>query len=997
MFRIISCFISLFVCAAAIGQGHESLMNFDHLTIEDRLSHNSVYCLIQDQNGYIWAGTQDGLNKYDGYTFEIYRTNQSAKVNKGFVGKTISSLLEDRAGNIWVGTRKHGINFLPSHHDQFVNLSADPAFESIAGFAISALYEDQKGNIWIATVGAGLLSFDPQSRTSTLYNVENSGLSSNLVFDIVEDAKGNIWVAASGLSLNFLEKRGQFSQLPQETWDQANMAGYRKTLLLDGDELWFGTEGSGLYKVNIEDKSYVHFAHESGRHKLSSNGIRDLQLSKDGLLLIATDGGGLNVYDEKADTLYSYTSQPREVNSLNSNALQCIIEDRAGNIWLGTFNGGINLYKADKTWFEFLFPEFPQQEEIKRRSVLGLTQGTDGQIWVGTDGGGLFLLNPQDNHFSRLRLKNNSELEQKLQELVVKTIFEDSQGRFWFGTFREGLLRYDPKRQTTHWYRHEYGNPHSLGGNNVWSIAEGKDGRLWIGTIGGGLSIYDPGRDDFRVFMPNEDQEGSIADNHIMMVFIDKEEQIWVGTGDHGLDRWNEEREEFEHFVFNPEDSLSISNDEIRTIFQDSRGELWIGTEGGGLNRWLGDGQFERLNKQSGLIGDNVMDISEDLEANLWISAFEGISVFNPENRAIRNFDFRGGVNSNQFNQLASICASDGRLYFGGIRGINTILPEQVKSLETDLEIIFTDFKVFNQSVAVGRLSDGRIILENPIEQVEEIHLDYTDNSFSLFFATTDFVHPAENQFQYKMDGFDPNWQNTSLGQNSVTYTNLTPGTYTFFLRYHDKELSKKIRIQPPFWQTIWFRALLFFTIIALIAGVFIFIIQRREALLKQQMLEANSEILQLRNEKLASDLEGKNAKLMFSAVQMAHKNEILSKVKKEIKALDVTTQSQVRQMLRRLDRELKSEDYWSEFNLYFNEVDKDFLQALKAAHPELTQNDLRVCSLIRINLTTKEIASLLNITVRGVEQSRYRLKKRLGLESEDNLADYITHFKGKE
>ena len=819
MFRAISCFFFLMIYVGVLGQGPESPMYFDHLTIEDRLSHNSVYCLIQDRNGYIWVGTQDGLNKYDGYSFEVYRTNKAAKRHKGFIGKTIGSLLEDRAGNIWVGTRKHGINFLPAHKDRFINLSNDPAFEAIANFAISAIYEDRGGNIWVGTLGSGLLCFSPDSRSSRLYTIQNSGLSSDQVFDIIEDKLGNIWVAASGIGLNLLEKNGQFSQTPGLIHSQDNMAGYRKTLLLDGNDLWLGTEGSGLYKIDIERKDYVQFAHEKGSRKLSSNAIRDLSLTKDGLLLIATDGGGFNVYDKSTDSLYAYTSHPREVNSLNSNALQCILEDRAGNIWLGSFNGGINLYKTDKTWFEFLLPEFPQQDEIKRRSVLSLTEGKEGEVWVGTDGGGLFLLNPKDSRFRRLLLKNNPQLEKKLQELVVKTIFEDRKGILWIGTFNEGLMRYDPQNRSARWYRHDYWNPKSLGGNNVWSIAEGKDGRLWIGTIGGGLSIYDPKSDDFQVFMPDENQKGSIADNHIMMVFIDKKEQIWIGTGDHGLDRWNEEKQQFDHFVFDPEDSLSISDDEIRTIFQDSRGELWVGTEGGGLNRWLGNGQFERLSKQSGLIGDNVMGISEDLEGNLWISAFEGISLFNPVNGSIRNFDFRGGDKSNQFNQLASLCTSEGRLYFGGIRGINTILPEQVRELETDREIIFTDFKIFNQSVDVGELPDGRLILDRSIEQVEEILLDYTDNSFSLFFATTDFIHPAENQFQYKMEGFDPNWQNTSLGQNSVTYTNLTPGTYTFLLRYHGKEASKRIQIQPPFWQRVWFRALLFFLIVTIISA----------------------------------------------------------------------------------------------------------------------------------------------------------------------------------
>ena len=344
---------------------------------------------------------------------------------------------------------------------------------------------------------------------------------------------------------------------------------------------------------------------------------------------------------------------------------------------------------------------------------------------------------------------------------------------------------------------------------------------------------------------------------------------------------------------------------------------------------------------------------------------------------------------------MAILTAIDGQLFFGGIHGLHSIRPDQVKERAEEQAVIFTDFRIFNERIPVGPLADGRTILQAPIEGVDQIELSYEDNSFSISFSAIDYTNPLTNQFSYQMEGFDQQWQYTSRGQHSATYTNLDPGNYTFRVRHLDTEASIEIQIAPPFWQTIWFRALASLLIIGLILFSGFFILQRREAAHKQQMLEARSEILQLRNEKLAADVDAKNAKLMFSAVQMTHKNDLLNKVKTEVASLPVPSSQELQQLLRTLDHELKNEDYWKEFDLYFNQVERDLGNTLLAHHPELTSNDLRMFALIRLNLTTKEIASLLNISVRGVEQSRYRLKKRLGLSGEDNLNKFITGFSG--
>ena len=960
-------------------------MHFDQLTIQDKLSHNTVRCLLQDQYGYIWIGTQNGLNKYDGYSFETFRTDRKT----GFVGKSITALFEDRLGNIWVGTAREGINLLPTSRGEFINLRNDSAFLSIDGYGISAIHEDSRGNIWITTVGGGVLRYQPETSTSVTYTSQNSGLSNDLVFDLAEDKYGGIWIASAGLGINYLEPTNTFSQKPEWSRTHENLAGYRKTLLMDGEYLWIGTEGTGLYRLSIDDGEIIQYSKSApGRNNLSSNGIIDLHMDRNNQLFIATDGGGLNILDKESGTIRRYQNKTNVPSSLNSNALLCFLEDRSHNIWIGTYNGGINIYKPGKTRFRFLSPNQRQGQRFDNWSVLTISQLRNGTILVGTDGEGLFEIQqlPSTREFRLVRNKFHSILTGN----VIKAIHEDRSGKIWIGMFSQGLTCINPETGEAASYRHDFWNPGSLSGDNVWSITEDQDGGIWLGTLGGGISVWDPETRQFSRYLPDENDPSSLSDANIMVVYADRSGRVWVGTMDKGLDVWMGQGKGFRHFRHNPSDSLSISNDEIRAIYEDHQGNIWIGTEGGGLNRWKDDGTFERYGSPQGLSGSSVAAITQDANRNLWLASYHAVTCLDPISGRGRNYSFQDEQNVNQFNQMASITATDGRLLLGGIKGIHHIHLSEIQENNIPPSIMLTRFTLFNRDITAGPQEDGRTHLDQSIEVASKIMLDYADNSFSISLATTDFDKPEENQFLYRMEGFDREWRATEEGQHQASYTNLEPGSYTFRLKYKNSEKSIKVEIKPPFWQRLWFRISVVFLALTMTFGGVYFIISRREAVFRRQALEAKSEILRLQNEKLASEVEAANSKLVYSSAQMAHKNSVLTQVKKDIQEKAKQQGLDSRQIIRLLNRELEGENYWTEFNLYFNEVDKEFTQTLSARHPELTSNDLRLCALIRLNLTTKEIASLLNISVRGVEQGRYRLKKRLNLEADQNLLRYI-------
>lgn len=968
-------------------QEHHEVMHFDQITIQDKLSHNTVRCLLQDRAGYIWIGTQNGLNKYDGYTFKVFRTDPET----GFVGNSITALLEDSEGNLWIGTAREGVNLLPASRRKVSNLKQDSAFLPVAGFGISSIREDSQGNIWITTVGGGVLKYSPKTGESQVFTSANSGLSNDLVFDMAEDQQGGIWLATAGLGVNYLESNDTFSLRPVWSPDHGNLGGYRKKLLVDDEHLWIGTEGSGLYRLGIQNGELVHYQEADEKSPgLNSNGIIDLHKRKNGQILIATDGGGLNILDPETDTISTYVNQPGDPSSLNSNALLCFLEDRSGNVWIGTYNGGINIYNPNKTRFEFLSTDQQEGSRIENWSILSIYQLNDGTILAGTDGDGLFELAPNSSPQQRMSIRPHP-INDLLSGNVVKSIHEDRTGKLWLGTFSNGLNCYDPATGKNKVFRHEFWNPASLGGDNVWSISEDQSGNLWFGTLGGGITRFNPGSETFTVFGPNPDDSTSLADANVMVVFVDSDDRLWVGSMDKGLDLWLGEGKGFKHFTHDPLDSLSISDHEIRTIFEDKQGNLWIGTEGGGLNKWLGGEKFERFDNPEDLIASSVMAITEDIEGNLWITTYEGISCFDPDQGIVMNANFRNEKNNNQFNQTAILTAEDGRLFFGGIKGIHTIYPDQIRDNLIPTDILLTGFTLFNDRITAGLQPDGRTLLTEPIETAEQISLTYTDNAFAFSFTSTDYDNTSEKRFEYQMVGFDKAWRETAPGQHQVSYTNLSPGSYLFRLRYREQEKSIRVVITPPFWQTLWFISGAVLLALGLVFGGIYFLIKRREAVFREQALQANGEILRLQNDKLAGEVDAVNSKLVYSTAQMAHKNEILTQVKEKIQEIAKDKSLDSRQLIRMLNIELEGENYWKEFNLYFNQVDKEFIQTLSTRHTALTSNDLRLCALIRLNLTTKEIASLLNISVRGVEQGRYRLKKRLNLAPDQNLLKYIS------
>lgn len=982
---------------------------FDYITIAEGLPHNTVYCMMQDKNGFMWFGTQDGLVRYDGYNCQIFRQNETDSI--GFQGKSVHCLLLDKSGNLWAGTQTEGINIRYYNNGTFKNLKSNPLFADIAKTWIKSLFEDSKGRIWIGTIGKGVLIFDPQYNTIKRFDSSNSSLKDNYVTKVVEDHNGTIWIGTNGRGIYYYDQQQQnFQHFHSQDPRDKDFDSFRKTFFVDKTgHLWVGTEGSGLYQISIQTLAIKHFTKSEG---LASDMIMGIAEDINGNLLLATDGGGLNIFNPQSLTVEAVYTQ-KDKNSINTNALFDILVDKHQNIWISTYNGGINVAKKHKTWFETYTRSGNKAGELSHRSIISLCNLKDSRILIGTDGGGLNMLDKTKSSIAEI--DNNP----KGYGNIVKTIFEDSQNRIWLGYFNDGLSLWNKTKGTFRHFRSKENDPLSISGNNVWSIAEGRNRNLYIGVLGGGLSVLNPTTFIFKQYRFNPNSPNSISSDDVITVLADNNDRIWIGTNIDGLNIFDTQSEQFTPIKHESQQPLSLSANDVRCIFQDSKGQIWVGTESAGLNLWLGNGnRFEHFTMQKGLLSNAIMGIQEDEKGYLWISTFKGISRFDTHNKTFLNFDFQRNpaFSANQFNQSAITKDTEGGIYFGGINGLTFIHPADVALSEEKPNVVLTDFKIFNQSVSIGAIN-GRTIFTKPLEETSEITLSYYDNVFSLEFAALDFTQPLNNQYAYMMEGFDKYWQKSTSEQRLITYTNLDPGKYTFRIKGTNSngiwsdEKAINIIITPPFWKTWWFKLFLFLALTAMAWLALRIYTARREMALSQKVLESERAILtltnenlaseqvilQLQNEKLASEVQAKNAELMSKAAQTAHKNEILIEIKDQVDALLEAKETDKGKALRglktRLNTEIEGEKNWEQFTLYFDQIHQNFSSELLKKHPTLTPNDLRMCALTRLNMSNKEMAVLLNISVLGVEKSRYRLKKRLNLSVEDDLDNYLREF----
>jgi signal transduction histidine kinase/CheY-like chemotaxis protein/ligand-binding sensor domain-containing protein len=830
-----TCFQIFLVIVCINASAQIKNLRFEHISTNRGLSHSNVQGLVQDKQGFMWFATRDGLNKYDGYKFTVYKnvSNDSTSISND----NLSEVIEDIDGNLWIGTWGGGLNLFDKTSEKFIRYRHDDQNpNSIAEDFITTIARDKSGNLWIGTSNKGLDFFD--RKTKKFLHFVNNPLSDQSIIDnrvtfVLLDAD-NLWVGTrKGISIyNTITKA--FSHILSDPSDSKSLIGDDVTVLFQDSKknLWIGTHGAGLDQYNPSDKTFRHFVNDlAGTNSLAHDNIHCIAEDMDGNIWIGTDNGGLSVYNPGAGEFYNYRHDPIDPGGLNDNSILCLFRDAKGNMWIGSYNDGMNLYNREIKFVHYRHTSSPSS--LNHNLVLSIAEGSGNNLWIGTDGGGI-------NEFNRTtgKFKHYVHDQNNINSLggnFVVDVIEDSRGVVWAATWGDGLTTFNPATKKFKRYKHDSKNPSSISANDVWTVFEDREHNIWVGTYGGGLERYDREHDAFVHFAHNPLDKETISNNSVFNIVEDSKGYLWIGTDGGGINRFDGKSKKFKAYMHDP-NANTISNNIVEGILEDKLGNLWLGT-GLGLNYFdTKIEQFTHYQISDGLPGSLVYGLLADDEENIWISTNKGLSRFNPTTKKFKNFTLADGLQSEEFKWHAYCKTKDGAMYFGGKNGFNEFYPAKIKPVHFDPPVVLTSFEIFNRPVPIGKAGDA--ILTAPISQTKEIKISYDQSVFSIEFASLVYTNPETKQYAYMLEGFDKTWTDNGKA-NEVTYTNLDPGTYTFKVRGMDNEgnLSENITelvitITPPYWATWWFRLLMFLIGTSILLSFFI---RRMNRLQKQQ------------------------------------------------------------------------------------------------------------------------------------------------------------------
>ena len=776
-------------------------IRFEHLSLDEGLSQGTVTAILQDRDGFMWFGTQSGLNRYDGHRFDVFR--HDATDPSSLAHDYVRTMIEDHTGDIWVGTFGGGLSRWRRSGQAFENYQHDPTnSQSLPDNRIRSVYQSRSGSLWVATEGGGLSRLDIRDGTfqTYRYNPEDPrSLSGNSVTAVYEDRLGTLWVGTDTGLNRFDPLTETFQRYQHDATVPTSIASDRIMSILENrsGELWIGTRDGGLNLLERQTGHFKSFHHDpENPRSLGDSLVRSLYEDREGHLWIGTDRG-LDLLKRSSMTFAHYRHLPENPSSLSNNRIVSVYQDRGGVLWIGTQGGGLNKWNP-------IFGAFSnytcEQTCPNLNNVHAIHADTDSRVWIGTFNG-LYELDRSNGVFKAWPSDPNQP--NTLSGRQVTALASGPRGTLWVGTLSGGLNRLDAAGRW-HPYQHDPTDPSSLGANGIMHLAYDRQETLWVGTFGGGLHRYSPERDAFDRFQHDPDDPNSLSSDHITAIIDDPQgSTLWVGTYGNGLNRFHLESGRFEHFSHRQEESSSLSNNLITSLYASPSGVLWIGTEGGGLNRLDTTEEkiaFKAFATRDGLPDNAIYSIEPGQGGELWLSTAQGLSRFDPNAETFENFTAHHGLQSNEFNLGASFRSQSGELFFGGVQGFNIFFPNQIRKNPHVPPVVLTSFQKLGQPVALDR----------PASELDVLTLSHRDYAFSLEFAAMDFTAPQANRYAYKLAGLGDDW--IDLGHHRrVTLTNLDPGNYTLEVRgsnndgiWNDHPLRLEIEVLPPPWRTAW-------------------------------------------------------------------------------------------------------------------------------------------------------------------------------------------------
>lgn len=802
MFKFYRIVIFSVVCCGLWGQAEAQLadMTFDHITIEDGLSQSTVFAITQDDQGFMWFGTRDGLNRYDATRLSVFRNNPN---DPGSISdNTVYALLTDSDKRFWIGTR-HGLNLYDAGTDAFMDEVYYADTREKFHNTVNCLYEDKAGNIWVGTRDGlyRLVEGDTFLLVAFRHDEqEPNSLVDNDVRSIYQDSKGILWIGtAFGLSrLDFrgVEDYSFQSFVIPGGGNQSLKNNWINTITEDNGEkmLLIGTEKTGL--LFFDPGRLVFFTPPGYRYGVDSKTIRNIVRGAHGTIWVGSIGG-VYVLSEELALLNKLTNSPENNGSISDNSVRSIFFSRAGLCWIGGYHGGVSFYSPLANRFGSIMPG-PVYPDLRFKVASALAVDEHGNMWVGTEGDGLYFLdkkNKTTRHFRREANRNSLSHDNIKCFLLEK-------GGIWIGTIK-GLDYYNFKLHTFTHYLNSQDDPNSLPDDAVYDIERIDDETLWIATFRGGLIKFSTRTGKaVETFRPQPSVPFSISSEGITRLHMEKDSTLWVGTLS-GLNRKEPGQNLFTRFMPGDRD-----NNYVLCLFEDSDKQLWIGTRGKGLNLLNKDGKsLSSFTTTEGLPGNSIYGILEDDNGYLWLSTDNGLSRMDRKRLVFRNFNRHDGLICKEFNFNSFAKDDRGYFYFGGYNGIVSFHPDSIHENNAVPPVVFTGLKVFNEAIRPSQAKGA--ILRQTLMTSRTLELKYDQNIFSVEFAVLNFVKASKNQFAYKLVGFEDDWN--IVKEPLATYMNLKPGTYTLLVKganndgvWNEVPLSLTLKVLPPPWKTWW-------------------------------------------------------------------------------------------------------------------------------------------------------------------------------------------------
>ena len=871
IFLTFSFIIAFIVC---VGQNHS--IKVVEIVDANGNTPNSTSSFIQDKDGFVWFGTLNGLIRYDGSDFKIYRNNGT---KNSLSNNIIRALQIDKEGFIWVGTQGGGLNRYNPKTDNFTVFEHNPkSVNSLSNNNIWTLLLDKNENLWIGTLGGGLDKFDKNTKRFKNYNHLGSNentVSDNDIRSLFEDKNGNIWIGTQSNGLDMLNPKTE--KITHYKFDASNKNSLPcnsiYSIYQDKDGLlWLGTNGAGLQLLDLKTGIFSPFYKNSEMSQI----IFGITKKNDGNLAIATEHGLyiITASNKKEVRKISVENTP----NLKTNRLRGLFVDKNDNLWIAT-ESGVSKLIENKAFILFTH-EAENKNSLAGKTIRSVYEDKEGILWIGTLGQGLTSYNFENQEFISIKY---SLVQKKLLGSEITSIMEDSLGNFWVSCWGQGLFLFDKQTLTVKKnYRHKE-NSNSLSDDRVQAVFEEQKGILWVSTENG-LNRLNIETQEWTNFYYDYDNKNSVSGNKFQSKSLvkDKNGVVWAGTWGDGLNALIPSKKEQNGYkILSWKEALnnsnSISASSVISLFLDSKGNLWIGTFGGGVDllkaselNWIGKRElrFINYNISKGLANNIIYGILEDINGNIWFSSDSGISKLDIETQEFTNYNVASGLNSNQFFWGASASARNKDLYFGNIDGLVLVKPQKLTKQDDSLYLEMTDFRFLEEN----KQAKFEASMKNKnINRLKKIEIESEDAFFTIKFAAVYYNSNSQMRYAYKLQGSGENWNEQV--KNEVTFNNLKQGDYVFMVKAfkpNSKTWSKPkalihIKILPPFWETTWFITLLFIVISSLLLRYYRSKISR----FKQQKLE-----LELKVEERTKELHEKNTQLQSINQNLAQKRE---------------------------------------------------------------------------------------------------------------------------